>query len=186
MVYWEGAIPSLFLYEPRCADHFLSGADEGVFSMNWAVIMAGGSGTRFWPLSHGHHPKQFLKLLGDETPAGACVKRLSKFIAPERILMVASCHHREVISQVLPEFPQDQILWEPVGRNTAACIAWVTEVIRRRDKSAKIGVFPSDHDISDEAAFISCLNRAYAAAENQIVLFGIAPDRPETERAKLF
>ena len=148
--------------------------------MNWAVIMAGGSGTRFWPLSYSNHPKQFLKLLGDKTPAEACIKRLSRFIEPERILMVASRHHREVISKVLPDFPQDQILWEPVGRNTAACIAWATETIRRRDFEARIGVFPSDHDIRDEQAFVDCLSQAYQAAQNQIVLFGIEPDRPET------
>ena len=148
--------------------------------MNWAVIMAGGSGTRFWPLSNSSHPKQFLKLLGNTTPAASCLQRLMDVIPLERIWIVASVHHREALKKALPDFPIGQVLWEPVGRNTAACIAWVTELIRAQDPNAKIGVFPSDHDIPDQAAFAQCLVKAFEAAHHQIVLFGIEPTRPET------
>lgn len=148
--------------------------------MNWAVIMAGGSGTRFWPLSNPSHPKQFLNLLGDTTPAAACLHRLSAFIPLDHIWIVASEKHRESLKKALPDFPLAQVLWEPVGRNTAACIAWVTEIILERDKDAKIGVFPSDHDIPDEQAFVQCLEKAFLAAKERIVLFGIEPTRPET------
>ena len=148
--------------------------------MNWAVIMAGGSGTRFWPLSSKEHPKQFLKLLGNTSPAAACVQRLTKVIPVENIRIVASERHRQVLPEALPDFPLQQVLWEPVGRNTAACIAWATETILAQDKNAKIGVFPSDHDIPDESAFGACLRKAYDAASQRIVLFGIEPTHPET------
>ncbi|MCL2325396.1 MAG: mannose-1-phosphate guanylyltransferase [Proteobacteria bacterium] len=148
--------------------------------MRWAVIMAGGSGTRFWPLSSPARPKQFLKLLGDTTPAEACVKRLAHSIDPHRILIVASESHRAALHEALPDFPPAQILWEPVGRNTAACIAWATEVIRAQDPQALIGVFPSDHAIADTNAFTQCLAHAYDNAAKRIILFGIVPSRPET------
>ena len=148
--------------------------------MNWAVIMAGGNGTRFWPLSNANNPKQFLRLIGDKTPAQGCIERLSLVVPPERILMVSAEVHRDAIRRELPDFPEDQILWEPIGRNTAPCIAWVTEVIRARDKDARIGVFPSDHAIADPEAFADSLRQAYECATGHIVLFGIAPTRPET------
>lgn len=148
--------------------------------MNWAVVMAGGSGTRFWPLSNAEHPKQFLKLLGDETPAASCVRRLSQVVSRERILIVSSTIHRHALFEALPDFPPDQVLWEPIGRNTTACIAWATETILRRDAEARIGVFPSDHDIPDVDSFTKCLRKAFDAATQRIVLFGITPTRPET------
>ena len=148
--------------------------------MNWAVIMAGGNGTRFWPLSNSHHPKQFLNLLGDETPASSCLNRISRVVERDRILIVASEQHREALKSALPDFPESQILWEPVGRNTAPCIAWVTEIIRTKDSGARIGVFPSDHHIEDVDAFAESLKKAFDCAEGRIVLFGIVPTRPET------
>ncbi len=148
--------------------------------MNWAVIMAGGSGTRFWPLSNTEHPKQFLRLLGERTPALSCITRLNRIVDMDHILIVASEKHRKVLAEALPDFPLEQVLWEPIGRNTAPCIAWATETIRQRDPDAKIGVFPSDHEISDETAFSVCLRKAYDFSKNRIVLFGIEPTRPET------
>ncbi|MBO5753017.1 MAG: mannose-1-phosphate guanylyltransferase [Proteobacteria bacterium] len=148
--------------------------------MNWAVIMAGGNGTRFWPLSNTEHPKQFLRLLGEKTPAESCLERLQKVIPIERIIIVASAKHKDSLQNALPSFPLTQVLWEPIGRNTAACIAWATEVIRQKDHHARIGVFPSDHAIADENAFAQSLTQAYEAAQNRIVLFGIEPSHPET------
>ena len=148
--------------------------------MKWAVIMAGGNGTRFWPLSTPSQPKQFLRILGDETPCAVCIRRVSRVVDGARILIVASEEHRRALHDALPDFPEAQILWEPVGRNTAACIAWATEFILRQDGEAVIGVFPSDHAIEDEVAFSVALERAYSEAAGRIVLFGIAPSRPET------
>ncbi len=148
--------------------------------MNWAVIMAGGNGTRFWPLSSERHPKQFLKLIGDKTPTEGCLSRLQKVVPLSRILIVASSAHRDALHKALPDFPEDQILWEPIGRNTAPCIAWAEETIRARDPNAIIGVFPSDHDVQDVEKFAIYLNMAFEAAHNRIVLFGIEPTRPET------
>lgn len=148
--------------------------------MNWAVVMAGGNGTRFWPLSNPQRPKQFLRLLGNESPASACIERLKHVVSPERIIVVAAESHRAALAEALPEFPAEQTLWEPVGRNTAACIAWATDFILAKDADARIGVFPSDHAIQDVAAFTTELRRAYANAEGRIVLFGIKPTRPET------
>ena len=148
--------------------------------MNWAVIMAGGSGTRFWPLSSNEHPKQFLRLLGEKTPALSCVERLSGFVDPAHIIIVASDRHRKVLPEALPDFPLEQVLWEPQGRNTAPCIAWATAKILKQDPDARIGVFPSDHEISDVPRFVSSLEAAYSKAKGKIVLFGIEPSRPET------
>ena len=148
--------------------------------MKWAVIMAGGNGTRFWPLSTPSQPKQFLRILGDETPSGACIRRVTRVVDKARVLIVASEEHRHALHAALPDFPEAQILWEPVGRNTAACIAWATAVILKQDADALIGVFPSDHAIEDEAAFAAALERAYSESAGRIVLFGIAPTRPET------
>ena len=148
--------------------------------MNWAVIMAGGNGTRFWPLSSSRHPKQFLKLIGDRTPAETCLHRLQKVVPLNHIIIVASYEHREALREVLPDFPEAQILWEPVGRNTAPCIAWAAAHILSQDPEARVGVFPSDHDVQDEEKFATYLRMAFDAAENRIVLFGIEPSRPET------
>ncbi len=148
--------------------------------MNWSVIMAGGSGTRFWPLSTPECPKQFLRLMGDHTPIGACVERLRHVVDNDKILIVASQKHRDALFSALPDFSKDQILWEPVGRNTAPCIAWATETILRRDPDAVIGVFPSDHAIDDVDAFAAATRAAYDEAHARVVLFGIHPTRPET------
>lgn len=148
--------------------------------MYWAVIMAGGNGTRFWPLSTTEHPKQFLSLIGDKTPVESCLERLSDVVPQERTYIVASESHRTALRMVLPEFPEEQILWEPIGRNTAPCIGLATQTILARDPEAVIGVFPSDHYVSDKAAFSECLKAAYHAALGKIVLLGIVPTRPET------
>lgn len=148
--------------------------------MHWAVVMAGGNGTRFWPLSSPERPKQFLRLLGEESPASACISRLQKVLDAERIIVVAAESHRAALAEALPDFPPEQILWEPVGRNTAACIAWATAFILSQDPDAKIGVFPSDHAIEDVEAFATVLRRAYHNAVGRIVLFGIKPSRLET------
>ncbi|MFA5625288.1 MAG: mannose-1-phosphate guanylyltransferase [Bradymonadales bacterium] len=147
---------------------------------DWAVIMAGGVGKRFWPMSLQRKPKQFLALSGGASLLEECYQRLLRYYDEKRILIAASAEHRECFVELLPNFPLEQVLWEPVGRNTAACIAWASESIRRKDPEAIIGVFPSDHSIHDVEEFALCIERACAQARGRIVLFGIEPTRAET------
>ena len=143
--------------------------------------MAGGVGTRFWPMSRQKSPKQFLDILGTgRSFIRHTYERFAKIVPNENFLVVTNRRYKELVLEHIPEIKEEQILCEPIGRNTAPCIAWVTEIIRRRDADAKIGVFPSDHEVADPVAFAKCLQNAYDTAHGHIVLFGIAPSRPET------
>lgn len=149
----------------------------------FAVIMAGGSGTRFWPASREHRPKQLLPLAGarEETLLAATVRRLSSLIPPENVFVVTGRKLAEATRAALPNVPANQILIEPIGRNTAPCIAWATSAIEKRDPNALVCVLPSDHFISDEPAFVSVIEKALAsAAAGRVTTVGIVPTRPET------
>lgn len=147
---------------------------------NWAVIMAGGVGKRFWPMSLQRKPKQFLALGGTQSLLEECLGRLLGFYAPDHIYIAASIEHKDAFSACLPQYPPEQIFWEPVGRNTAPCIGWVTEYIRRKDPQATIGVYPSDHAIAQGPEFVRSVERAHEQARGTMVLFGIEPTRAET------
>jgi len=149
----------------------------------FAVIMAGGSGTRFWPASREHRPKQLLPLGGsnEETLLAATVRRLSPIIPPENVFVVTGRKLAEATRAALPKVPANQILVEPIGRNTAPCIAWATRAIEKRDPNALVGVLPSDHFISDEKAFLSVIEKALASASaGNVTTIGIVPTRAET------
>ncbi len=149
----------------------------------YAVIMAGGAGTRFWPASREHRPKQLLPLAGssEETLLAATVRRLSPLIPPERVYVVTGQKLVEATRAALPAVPGDQILTEPVGRNTAPCIAWATEVIEKKDANALVAVLPSDHYITDEKAFRAVIGTALESAEKgHVTTIGIVPTRAET------
>jgi len=147
-----------------------------------AVIMAGGAGTRFWPASRMHRPKQLLDLTGSgETMIAATASRLAPLIAPERIWVVTGAAIAAATAEALPDVPTSQILAEPVGRNTAPCIGWAALHVRRRDPDAVLAVMPSDHLVADVPAFQRSVEIAAAAArQGAIVTFGVVPDRPET------
>lgn len=148
----------------------------------FAVIMAGGSGTRFWPASRRHRPKQLLPLGPDDrTLLRATIDRISDVVPPERVLIVTSALLADAIAKELPELPRENILEEPTGRNTAPCVAWAAAHIRRRDPDALMMVLPADHHIGDEEGYRAVLQNALAACEDgALVTVGLTPTRPET------
>ena len=148
----------------------------------YAIIMAGGSGTRFWPLSRRATPKQLLNLGPEPMPLlTATVQRILPLIAAERILVVTAAHLEEATASALPEIPRENLLLEPAARNTAPCVAWAAATIRRRDPEALITVLPADHHIGDPEAYLALLRAALAAATGgDLVTIGIRPTRPET------
>lgn len=148
-----------------------------------AVILAGGSGTRFWPASRRLRPKQLLPLGpgSSESLIRATVRRLEQMVPPERTLIATGAHLVEATRRELPWLPESSFLAEPRARNTAPCIAWATQRIARRDPDALVMVLPSDQHAGDEARFREVLQRALAAAEaGPITTVGIVPTRPET------
>jgi mannose-1-phosphate guanylyltransferase len=151
-------------------------------AQRFAVVMAGGAGTRFWPASRSERPKQFLPLAGGhETLLQATVRRAAAVVGAEHVLVVGASRHAALIAQQLPQLPPDNVLLEPVGRNTAPCLAWASAWVRRRAKDAAIAALPADAHIADEQGFTEVLSLALAAAESgSIVTIGIRPTRPET------
>ncbi|MBX3186241.1 MAG: NTP transferase domain-containing protein [Labilithrix sp.] len=149
----------------------------------YAVIMAGGAGTRFWPASRALRPKQLLPLAGasEETLLAATVRRLSPLVPPERVIVVTGEHLAEATAKAVPQVPRAQILCEPAPRNTAPCIAWATATIARRDPEALVAVLPSDHFIANEDELRRVFDHALdAAARGHVTTVGIVPTRPET------
>ncbi|UJR80693.1 mannose-1-phosphate guanylyltransferase [Sandaracinus amylolyticus] len=148
----------------------------------WAVIMAGGSGTRFWPLSRKAHPKQLLPLAGsDASLLAETVRRIAPIIPAERVVVVTAEHLADATRAALPNVPAENVLAEPVGRNTAPCVGWAAAHVRRRDADGIVAVLAADHHIGDEPGFLTILERALGAAEHgELVTLGIKPTRPET------
>ncbi len=149
------------------------------------VILAGGKGERFWPLSRRHRPKQFLSLDGtDKSLLQATADRLLELAGGwERLWVVTSALIADGVRKQLPQLPEENLLVEPEGRDTAPAVAWATlEVSKRHGKQAVIGFFPADHWIGDQPAFQQTLNAAtqLALAEASIVTLGIKPNYPST------
>ncbi len=147
----------------------------------WAVIMAGGSGTRFWPESRKHRAKQFLNIFGPKTLLEQTFDRVKKVVPSSRILVFTALAKAALTAKLL-RIPRSQVIGEPVGRNTAPCAAWAASLILRKDPSAVLGIFPADHFIKDEAIFAKVLRVAYEQAdrEGMPVTLGIKPDQPHT------
>jgi len=146
----------------------------------YAVIMAGGGGTRLWPLSRSARPKPFLQLLGDTTLLQATASRLSPLVDIADIHVVTDGRYAELVRAQLPELPAANLLCEPVGRNTAAAVAFAAAAIDRPGDEIMI-VLPADQRIQDEAGFRSALAAAAErAATGELVTLGIAPTGPET------
>ena len=148
----------------------------------YAIIMAGGSGTRFWPLSRSERPKQFLSLGPDRRSLlRATAERVWSLIPAERTFVVTSELLRPRVEELLPELGPAQILAEPVGRNTAPCIGWAATHVRRLDPDAVMTILPADHYIDDSGAFVEALRRGLeAASHGDYVTIGIRPTRAET------
>jgi mannose-1-phosphate guanylyltransferase len=151
-------------------------------SNTYAVIMAGGVGSRFWPSSREKTPKQFLDLTGCGMPMiASTVERLSTKISKERILVVTAQVTAEAAQSALPMLPKENILAEPMGRNTAACIGWAALHVRRRNPMGIMAVMPSDHLVTDVEEFRVRFQIAVdAAAQGRVTLFGVKPTGPET------
>lgn len=155
---------------------------KGSMPNAWAVIMAGGSGTRFWPLSRKMKPKQLLPLAGTERSLLAeTVHRIAPLVPPERVIVVTAEHLAEATRRELPGVPPENVLAEPIGRNTAPCVGWAAAHVKRRDPDGIIAVLAADHHIADEPSFLDILRRSLdAAREGALVTVGITPTRPET------
>ena len=150
--------------------------------MIYGVIMAGGSGTRFWPYSRQDRPKQLLNITGNKTMIRNTVERISPLIPFERIIVVTGATHTEEIKRQIPELNDDMVLAEPEGRNTAPCIAWAAYKLLKIDPDGIMVVLPADHLIVKEEEFRQFLQLAIAAASSgdYLVTFGIVPCRHET------
>ncbi|MEC9073097.1 MAG: sugar phosphate nucleotidyltransferase [Myxococcota bacterium] len=156
--------------------------NSGQDNPTWVVIMAGGVGSRFWPASTPARPKQLLDLFGKGSMLRMTFDRLLPVAAPERQLVVTGEILGEAVRRELPELPGDHVLEEPVGRNTAAAIAWAAAWLVRQDPDAILAVLPADQFIADEDRYRETVQRAvdFAAASQMIVTLGIRPTRPET------
>ena len=148
-----------------------------------ALIMAGGRGERFWPRSRKNLPKQFLSLTGDgRTMIQLTVERILPLVAMEDIFIATNKDYKELVKKQLPNLPEENILCEPVGRNTAPCIGLGAVHIAKKYEDALMLVLPSDHLIKYNSMFVNTLREAYKIAEEgtNLVTLGITPDYPET------
>ncbi|MEI7830547.1 MAG: mannose-1-phosphate guanylyltransferase [Prolixibacteraceae bacterium] len=150
---------------------------------NFCVIMAGGIGSRFWPLSTADRPKQFIDILGiGKTLLQLTFERFNKILPAENVFVVTSEKYKDLVMEQLPELNESQVLLEPIRRNTAPCIAYATYKILSICPTARIVVSPSDHLILKEELFLSEIEKGLQfAGENEVlVTLGIQPSRPET------
>lgn len=143
----------------------------------YALVLAGGSGERFWPLSRRARPKQLLRLVAKQTLLEQTVSRLEGLVGRERILILTNVDQEAAVRELLPDLPKENILAEPAKRDTAAAVALGAGWVAVRDHSATMIVLPADHVIDDTAAFQTTLTAAAAAAEETgaLVTIGIKP-----------
>ena len=150
---------------------------------SYCVIMSGGVGSRFWPYSREAKPKQFLDIFATgRSLLQMTYDRFAKVIPKENFVIVTNAAYRDLILEQLPELKADQILLEPMRRNTAPCIGWATYHIQAKNPNANILVTPADHLILQEDIFDEAIRRSLDYVENhpQLVTLGIRPSRPET------
>ncbi len=147
----------------------------------YAVIMAGGSGTRFWPTSRNARPKQLVRIVGDTTMIQATVARLQPLIPAERVLVITTSTLAEETRRQLPMLKPEHVIAEPVGRDTAACVGLAALVIRKLDPSGTMILLPADQVITPADAFQAALAKGVeVAAAGNLVTFGIQPRYPAT------
>ena len=147
----------------------------------YAVIMAGGGGTRLWPVSRKERPKQLLPLLGKETLFQSTVNRLEKLFPPEHILVVTVAEQAKVMQQQVPSIPAENYLIEPAPRGTASVVALAAAVLKRRDSQAMMAIQTADHHIRNNDLFQYLIRTAFEVAEkNYLVTLGITPTFPST------
>ncbi len=148
----------------------------------FAVIMAGGVGARFWPRSKERKPKQLIRIVGENTMIQDTVKRLDGLVKQENIFIITNKIQKLRVKEQLPEVPEQNIIDEPFGKNTAPCIGLASVLIKKKNPDAVTIILPSDHLIKDEEEFRKCLKSAVEHAETTkgLVTIGITPTRPET------
>ncbi|MEJ8802801.1 mannose-1-phosphate guanylyltransferase [Pontibacter sp. H249] len=149
----------------------------------YVVIMAGGIGSRFWPFSRTNYPKQFHDVLGiGESMLQMTAKRFQDICPPENVYVVTNKDYEELVKQQLPFLNSNQILLEPIGRNTAPCIAYASYKIAQINPDANLVVTPSDHVVLKQEVFTNVIKEAVTAADKDDVLItlGITPSRPDT------
>ena len=149
----------------------------------YCIIMAGGVGSRFWPMSRSAKPKQFLDILGTgKTLLEQTFERFRKIIPVDQILVVTNRDYGHLVREQLPDIPEENILLEPLRRNTAPCIAYASYKIYEKNPNAKMIVAPSDHLILNEEKFIKIVRQGleFVAQEKALLTLGIPPSRPET------
>src|SRR3989442_9029413 len=148
----------------------------------WAAILAGGAGTRFWPLSTPERPKQLLPLAGDRALLLQTVERLDGLVPPERILILTGPFLVDQVAQVAPQIPRAQILAEPRAASTGPALAWAAQWISRRDPGAQMLSLHADWAVGDDRAFRAAARNAVGVAQEYDVLdtVGVKPDRNET------
>ncbi len=149
-----------------------------------ALIMAGGKGNRFWPLSTEKKPKQFLKLLGEKTMLRITFERIQNLIPNERIFIVTSNQYTKLVKNEIPELPSKNIIVEPLSKNTAPCITLSALTIKQYYEDSTLVVLPSDHFIQNTEEFISTLKVAekfIEKNEDSVITIGVKPNRLETE-----
>jgi mannose-1-phosphate guanylyltransferase len=150
---------------------------------SYAIIMAGGVGTRFWPLSREAHPKQFLDILGfGESLLQMTYRRFASILPEENILIVTNEAYRDLIKEQIPSITDQQILGEPTAKNTAPCIAYAMYKVQAQNPDANCVVAPSDHLILDESGFKDQISKGldFVANSDGILTLGIKPSRPDT------
>jgi mannose-1-phosphate guanylyltransferase len=147
------------------------------------MVMAGGGGTRFWPRSRAARPKQFLTFSGERTLLQGTLDRIEAQVPAERTWVITSAAHRDEALQQLPDVPANQVVGEPTGRDTAACIGLGAALIVRGDPDATMAVMPADHVIEPEQEFRRALHAAEQLADEfpeALITFGIRPTSPAT------
>ena len=149
--------------------------------MLYAVIMAGGRGERFWPLSTGSLPKPFIPLLGSESLLQSTVARIQPLVPHERIMISIGAEHFAAAREQLPEIPRENFLVEPFGRDTSACIGFCALHLEQRDRNAMMLALPADHYVADGDAYRKTIQTGLNNLEGSSgVVFGITSTRPET------
>ena len=150
--------------------------------MLYALILAGGKGTRLYPLSRSQNPKQFLKIINNKSFLRNTVDRIKPIVSKENIYVVTNEEYINKIFEDLPEISKENIFVEPENKETATCIGLSAVKLLKRDKDAAMIVLPSDHYIEDEKNFQDTIEQAIEIAERKrgLVTIGITPNRPET------
>lgn len=148
----------------------------------YAVIMAGGIGSRFWPRSREKKPKQLIRIFGSNTMIQDTVERLDGLVSQDHIFVITNRLQKPRVKEQLPGVPAENIIDEPFGKNTAACIGLASVIIARKSPEAVVITLPADHLIQDAEGFRNCIIRAaeFAEGSDGLVTIGVKPTRPET------